>query len=193
MFLQLRFLSFNILSFDCGVINDPYISPRMSIWSSKTYIFIHSMCRDVDLVYWLLITLCQTPVMEREIGFVFFLLFLHRLSYGSLHLYAIGIVTDKQVPFSLPFLQSPRFYFSVLLNLSLSSTSHAVSVLLWNLFILFFFTRCLSVWQCTRNRHKAMCSVRHLIILRQRERERVGGIWGTVVLQVWTADHTQIQ
>lgn len=155
----------------------------MSIWC-RTCISFHSICRDVDLV-WLFTTL-------REIGSVFFLAFLHW------HLYATGILTDKPVPFFPPLLQStpPRFHVSLLHNLCiyLSGTSHAVSVLLWNLFILFFFTRCLSIWLCSRNRHKAMCSVRHLIILRlwemERESERVGYLGYSCALSVNSWSYT---
>lgn len=115
--------------------------------SRKTCISIHSMRRDVDLVYWLLITQCQSQADEERNCFLFFLLRFHIDTavdhYISVPL-TVGVMSRCcAFPLSFPFL-------SLSLHPSPSSTSPAVSFLLWNPFIHFLNNRRLSNWQCSK-------------------------------------------
>lgn len=105
--------------------------------SCKTYISIHSMCRDVDLLYWLLITQCQSQADGERNCVLFFSLRFHNDTavdhYISVPL-TVGLMS-RCCAFPLSFTS-----LSLSLRPSHSDMSPAVSFLLWNPFMNIFYT-----------------------------------------------------
>lgn len=152
--------------------------------SSKTYISIHSMCRDVDLLYWLLITQCQSQADGERNWFLFFPP-VFALTQAVDHYISLPLTMGMMSRCcAFPLLFPP---LSLSLRPSPSSTSPAVSFLLCNPFIHFF--RCQSNWQCSENSYRAMSCEKP----NDTERRITEGYHSTAVVGVWTADNTQIR
>ncbi len=151
--------------------------------SCKTYKSIHSMCRDVDLLYWLLITQCQSPADGERNWFLFF--------PSIFALTRLWIITSLchwlWEWWAGAALSLFHIHLSRLVCVRLLRAHLLLVVSCCGIHSLFF--RHPSNWQCSKNSNREMSCEKP----NDTESRRKQGYHSTAVVWVWTADNTQIQ